>query len=119
MSAGSRRLYFALACAVIGFFLGAALTPRGGARYTERVWGGDLFGMSGLTLGAVGAAIGLVLGVFLAYRRGWADRRRAKSGDPPVVPLPSEGPGPSEERRRWLRLRRKRDAPKRFGKRGR
>lgn len=112
MSPGSRRLYFALACAVIGFFLGAALTPTGGARFTEKVWGGTLFGMGGLTLGAAGAGLGLAIGLFLAYRRG------AGSGDRRPA-APPEAAGPSESRRRWLRRKRRRDAPKRFGKRGR
>lgn len=118
MTRGRRRLFFALACAVVGFFLGAALTPTGGARYTERVWGGDLFGMSGIALGALGAGIGLAAGLFLAFKRGWADPRDVRAHERPPTALPPEGPGPREPRRRWLRRKRKRDAPKRFGKRG-
>ena len=119
MTRGRRRLFFALACAAVGFFLGAALTPTGGARYTERVWGGDLFGMSGFALGALGAGIGLGAGLFLAFKRGWADPREIRSREHPPTSPPSEVPGPRESRRRWLRLKRKRDAPKRFGRRGR
>jgi hypothetical protein len=116
MSLGRRRLFFTLACAAIGFFLAEGLAPMGGAPYTERVWAESLFGMDAFALGGVGAGIGLAVGLYLAYWRGWADRR-ATEDDPPAVPLPPEAP-PRESKRLWLRRKRKRRAPKRFGKRG-
>lgn len=112
MAPGAKRLYYALTCAVIGFVAGAALAPKGGARYTEQRWSDTLFEMSGLTLGAVGAGLGLVVGLILAHRRGSAAPRGGTTED-------RRTPGPGETRRRLLRLKRQRDAPKRFGKRGR
>jgi hypothetical protein len=108
-------LYYVLICAVIGFVIGASLAPSGGARYTEQRWSDSLFGLSGFTFGAVGAGLGLVAGLFLASRH--PDPRRGKPLDRQTTQQAPEGP--REARRRWLRLRRKRDAPKRFGKRGR
>jgi hypothetical protein len=99
-------------------FAGLSIAPRGGAKGIFG-WSDDFLGFSGLTLGAVGAGLGLMVGLFLALKRGWADPRNTEANDPPVAPLPPEGPGPRDAKRSWLRARRRRDAPKRFGKRGR
>ena len=115
MSPGLRRLYYALICAVVGFVVGASLTPSGGARYTEQRWSDSFFGLSGFTFGVVGAGLGLVAGLFIASRH--PDPSRGKPLDRQTAQQAPEGP--HEARRRWLRLNRKRDAPKRSGKRGR
>lgn len=118
MAPAPKRLYYALTCAVIGFAVGAALAPRGGARYTEQRWSDTLFEMSGLTLGAIGAGLGGVVGLIVARRRGLTGSRGGTADDLRESSASSES-GPDEARRRSLRQRRKRDAPKRFGKRGR
>jgi hypothetical protein len=104
-----RSILLALGCAAIGFFAVAALLPRTGGRTTGG-WGGDLFGLNGLVLGAVGSGLGLALGLALALRR----RGSARDASPPTV----ESTGPSTQVRAWLRKKRRRDPPKRFGKRG-
>ncbi len=118
MAPAPKRLYYALTCAVIGFVVGAALAPRGGARYTEQRWSDTLFETSGLTLGAIGAGLGAVVGLIVARRHGLTGSSGGKPNDRRESSASSE-PGPGETRRRSLRQRRKRDAPKRFGKRGR
>ena len=104
-----RSFFLALACAAIGFFAVSLLMPRTGGRATGG-WGGEFLGMSGLTLGAVGAGIGLAIGLLLTLRR-----RRPPAEDAATA---VESAGPSAQVRAWLRKNRRRDAPKRFGKRG-
>lgn len=86
------------------------LLPISGGETTGR-WGGAFMGMSGLTLGAIGAGVGLAVGLALTFRR------RQKPTEAPSPPV--ETAGPSAQVRAWLRKKRRRDAPKRFGKRGR
>lgn len=117
MSPGHKRLYFALACAAIGFFVVASFAPRGGAHGSR--WIDDVFGLSGFALGAVGAGVGLVVGVLLASLRSRVGRSESLRNDPIAVADPLDGRGPGEQKRQWLRARRKRNAPKRFGKPGR
>lgn len=102
-------ILLALGCAAIGFFAVSVLLPGSGGETTGG-WGGGFLGMSGLTLGALGAAAGLVVGLFLSVRR----RRPPTMHAAPAV----ESTGPSAQVRAWLRKKRRRDAPKRFGKRG-
>lgn len=109
MNRVKKRFLLALGCAAIGFVAVSAFLPRAG-KYSGDSWGGDFLGMSGLTLGAVGAGVGLAIGLLLALRRG---SRPTDGATPPV-----ETTGPSAQVRTWLRRKRQRDAPKRFGKRG-
>ena len=104
------KLLFAIACGAIGFFAGAVLVPRGGDPGTAGSWGGAFLGMSAASLGALGGGLGVAIGLILAARRG---RHRRPE------PARLETPGPSDQVRSWLRKHRRRDAPKRFGKRGR
>lgn len=104
-----RSILLVLACTAIGFFAVSLLLPSTGGRTTGG-WGGAFLGMGGLTLGAVGAGIGLAVGLVLTLRR----RRLPTEHTPPAV----ERTGPSAQVRAWLRKKRRRDPPKRFGKRG-
>jgi hypothetical protein len=82
-------------------FAGASLAPRGGARWVSS-WTGDFLGQSPLALGTLGAGLGLLVGLALAWR--W-------SSAPPSAPAEAADT-PPPRKRRWK-------APKRFGKRGR
>jgi len=108
-----RSIFLALACAAIGFFAVSLLLPNSGGRTTGG-WGAEFLGMSGLTLGAAGAGIGLAIGLALAFRRTRSPRARSPAPAPTAV----ETTGPNAQVRAWLRKKRRRDAPKRFGKRG-
>ena len=109
-----RSLLLALACAAIGFVTVVVVLPRSGGQTTGG-WGGEFLGLSGMTLGAMGAAAGLAIGLALTLRRRRPPADMAtETGAPPV-----ESTGPSAQVRAWLRKKRRRDAPKRFGKRGR
>jgi hypothetical protein len=101
VSPARKRLYFVLGFAAVGMFAGASLAPRGGARWVSS-WTGDFLGQSPLTLGAVGAVLGLLAGLALAWRWG--------SAPPSEAAEAADAPPP--RKRRWK-------APKRFGKRGR
>ena len=89
-----RSLLLALACAAIGFVAVSTLLPSSGGQTTGG-WGGEFLGLSGMTLGAMGAAAGLAIGLALTLRRRRppADMAR-ENGRSPV-----ESTGPSAQLR--------------------
>jgi hypothetical protein len=69
--------------------------------------------------------LGLIVGLVIASRLKWRGTRAADADECDIDPGPAADPrpgarsGPSEQKRWRLRRKRRRDAPKRFGKRGR
>jgi len=101
MSPARKRMFFVLTCAAVGLVVGASLAPRAGSRWVSG-WIGDFFGHSPVAVAAVGAGLGLLIGLTLAWR--WRGEQPSETAGAEESPPP--------KKRRWK-------APKRFGKRGR
>jgi hypothetical protein len=101
VSPARKRLFVVLGCAAVGLFAAMSIAPRGGARWVSG-WTGDFLGSSGLTLGAIGAGLGLLVGLLLTA---------SESSRPPTGPASGNPDATPPKRRRWK-------APKRFGRRG-
>jgi hypothetical protein len=100
VSPARKRLFFVLGCAAVGLFAAMSIAPRGGAPWVSG-WTGDFLGSSGFTLGAIGAGLGLLVGLLLtAWQRGRQPTAPA-SGEPDATL-------PAPKRRRWKAPRRRR-----------